>query len=70
MAQAALGPLGPLAGPTAPPRRPCSGVLEAMDGLPVTIRLDAVNRIREENTVLGLRGVRLGLVMPTWSRCR
>ncbi|WP_415925915.1 hypothetical protein [Streptomyces sp. AK02-04a] len=41
-----------------------------MDGLPVTIRLDAVNRIREENPVLGLRGVRLGLVTPTWSRCR
>ncbi|MEU2744916.1 pyruvate, phosphate dikinase [Streptomyces collinus] len=77
------------------------GVLEAMDGLPVTIRLldpplheflpdrtelavrlasaaahgsppsthdaellDAVNRMHEENPMLGLRGVRLGLVAP------
>ncbi|MFF7047250.1 pyruvate, phosphate dikinase [Streptomyces griseorubiginosus] len=77
------------------------GILEAMDGLPVTIRLldpplheflpdrtelavrvatadargelpephdvellDAVNRMHEENPMLGLRGVRLGLVVP------
>ncbi|MDC0765403.1 pyruvate, phosphate dikinase [Streptomyces sp. HD] len=77
------------------------GILEAMDGLPVTIRLldpplheflpdrtelavriatreargeppdahdaellDAVNRMHEENPMLGLRGVRLGLVTP------
>ncbi|MGW5474191.1 pyruvate, phosphate dikinase [Streptomyces chartreusis] len=77
------------------------GILEAMDGLPVTIRLldpplheflpdrtelsvriataeargnppdahdaellDAVNRMHEENPMLGLRGVRLGLVAP------
>ncbi|MEU5893646.1 pyruvate, phosphate dikinase [Streptomyces sp. NPDC047461] len=77
------------------------GILEAMDGLPVTIRLldpplheflpdhtdlavriataeargdlpdphdtallDAVNRMHEENPMLGLRGVRLGLVIP------
>jgi pyruvate, orthophosphate dikinase len=77
------------------------GMLEAMDGLPVTIRLldpplheflpdrtelavrlaaaeahgsppsthdaellDAVNRMHEENPMLGLRGVRLGLVAP------
>ncbi|CAL9659390.1 Pyruvate, phosphate dikinase [Streptomyces sp. enrichment culture] len=76
-------------------------ILEAMDGLPVTIRLldpplheflpdrtglavriaaaeargerpdphdaallDAVNRMHEENPMLGLRGVRLGLVVP------
>ncbi|MEV8550195.1 pyruvate, phosphate dikinase [Streptomyces glaucescens] len=78
-----------------------TGILEAMDGLPVTIRLldpplheflpdrtelavrvavaeakgerpdphavallEAVNRLREENPMLGLRGVRLGLVVP------
>ncbi|MGC0344293.1 pyruvate,phosphate dikinase [Streptomyces sp. SLBN-8D4] len=78
-----------------------TGILEAMDGLPVTIRLidpplheflpdrtdlavriataqargilpdprdtellDAVNRMREENPMLGLRGVRLGLIVP------
>ncbi|MGW7403047.1 pyruvate, phosphate dikinase [Streptomyces sp. NPDC054833] len=77
------------------------GILAAMDGLPVTIRLldpplheflpdrtelavriaaaeargdqpalhdrellDAVNRMHEENPMLGLRGVRLGLVVP------
>ncbi|MFA3872594.1 pyruvate, phosphate dikinase [Streptomyces sp. MMCC 100] len=77
------------------------GILEAMDGLPVTIRLldpplheflpdhtelavrigsaqargeepdahevellGAVNRMHEENPMLGLRGVRLGLVVP------
>ncbi|MFF3612017.1 pyruvate, phosphate dikinase [Streptomyces sp. NPDC002580] len=77
------------------------GILEAMDGLPVTIRLidpplheflpdrtdlavrvataeargavpdphdaellEAVNRTHEENPMLGLRGVRLGLVVP------
>ncbi len=77
------------------------GILEAMDGLPVTVRLldpplheflpdrtelavrlaaaeahgtpsdahdvellDAVNRMHEENPMLGLRGVRLGLVAP------
>ncbi|HTP15164.1 MAG TPA: pyruvate, phosphate dikinase [Streptosporangiaceae bacterium] len=73
-------------------------ILEAMDGLPVTIRLldpplheflpdltslsikvalagdnasaqdrkllDAVRRLHEENPMLGLRGVRLGLVVP------
>ncbi len=78
-----------------------TGILTAMDGLPVTIRLldpplheflpdrlalatrlavgeargevvdthdaellDAVNRMHEENPMLGLRGVRLGLVVP------
>ncbi|MFK0160598.1 pyruvate, phosphate dikinase [Streptomyces sp. NPDC090493] len=78
-----------------------TGILAAMDGLPVTIRLldpplheflpdrtelavrvgaaevrgeqppahdvellDAVNRMHEENPMLGLRGVRLGLVVP------
>jgi pyruvate,orthophosphate dikinase len=76
------------------------GILEAMDGLPVTIRLidpplheflpdytelsmkvalaesrhrisrhdvkllDAVRRMHEENPMLGLRGVRLGVVIP------
>jgi pyruvate,orthophosphate dikinase len=77
------------------------GILAAMDGLPVTVRLldpplheflpdrtelavriaaaeargdqpdvhdrellDAVNRMHEENPMLGLRGVRLGLVVP------
>ncbi|HEX5561904.1 MAG TPA: pyruvate, phosphate dikinase [Nocardioidaceae bacterium] len=77
-----------------------TGILEAMDGLPVTIRLidpplheflpdytdlavevalhdergnrdtkehhllDAVKRLHEENPMLGLRGVRLGIVIP------
>ncbi len=82
-------------------RRDFIGILAAMDGLPVTIRLldpplheflpdrtelavrvvsaqaggkipdphdtellDAVNRMHEENPMLGLRGVRLGLVVP------
>ncbi|MEU3143031.1 MULTISPECIES: pyruvate, phosphate dikinase [unclassified Streptomyces] len=82
-------------------REDFTGILEAMDGLPVTIRLldpplheflpdrtelavriaaaeargglpdahdvellTAVNRMREENPMLGLRGVRLGLVVP------
>ncbi|MEV5875367.1 pyruvate, phosphate dikinase [Streptomyces sp. NPDC052101] len=82
-------------------RQDFTGLLEAMDGLPVTIRLldpplheflpdrtelavhiasveasggqpdphdvellDAVNRMHEENPMLGLRGVRLGLVVP------
>ncbi|QJS08173.1 pyruvate, phosphate dikinase [Streptomyces argyrophyllae] len=82
-------------------RRDFTGILEAMDGLPVTIRLldpplheflpdrtdlavriaaaeaaggqpdahdvellDAVSRMHEENPMLGLRGVRLGLVVP------
>ncbi|MFJ5560726.1 pyruvate, phosphate dikinase [Streptomyces sp. NPDC093250] len=82
-------------------RRDFVGILEAMDGLPVTIRLldpplheflpdrtelavrlaaaeahgtppsahdaellQAVNRMHEENPMLGLRGVRLGLVAP------
>ncbi len=72
------------------------GILEAMDGLPVTIRLidpplheflpdlteltvkvasgdaedddhrllDAVRRLHEQNPMLGLRGVRLGVVIP------
>ncbi|MCX4767969.1 pyruvate, phosphate dikinase [Streptomyces sp. NBC_01275] len=91
----ALGALLPLQ------RRDFVGILEAMDGLPVTIRLidpplheflpdrtdlavriataeargsvpdrhdtellEAVNRMHEENPMLGLRGVRLGLVVP------
>ncbi|QDQ09446.1 pyruvate, phosphate dikinase [Streptomyces spectabilis] len=91
----ALGALLPLQ------RQDFVGILEAMDGLPVTIRLldpplheflpdrtelavriaaaeahgnrtsehdaellDAVNRMHEENPMLGLRGVRLGLVAP------
>ena len=78
-----------------------AGILEAMDGLPVTVRLidpplheflpdltelsvrvavteargeqvdphdrllvDAVRRLHEQNPMLGLRGVRLGLVIP------
>ncbi|MQY02704.1 pyruvate, phosphate dikinase [Actinomadura macrotermitis] len=75
-----------------------TGIFEAMDGLPVTIRLidpplheflpdltelsvkialagdkateqdrrllEAVNRLHEQNPMLGLRGVRLGLVIP------
>ncbi|MFE1257442.1 pyruvate, phosphate dikinase [Streptomyces fungicidicus] len=82
-------------------RQDFAGILEAMDGLPVTIRLldpplheflpdrtalavrvaaaeargdlpaardtqllAAVNRMHEENPMLGLRGVRLGLVVP------
>ncbi|GGS55582.1 pyruvate, phosphate dikinase [Streptomyces cinerochromogenes] len=82
-------------------RKDFTGILEAMDGFPVTIRLldpplheflpdrtdlavrvaaaeaaggrpdahdrellDAVNRMHEENPMLGLRGVRLGLVVP------
>ncbi|MEW2402875.1 pyruvate, phosphate dikinase [Streptomyces sp. NPDC046862] len=82
-------------------RQDFAGILEAMDGLPVTIRLldpplheflpdrtelavriatadargdlpdphdtellDAVSRMHEENPMLGLRGVRLGLVVP------
>ncbi|GGY88760.1 pyruvate, phosphate dikinase [Streptomyces olivaceoviridis] len=82
-------------------RRDFTGILEAMDGLPVTVRLldpplheflpdrtdlavriaaveatgrrpdvhdaellAAVNRTHEENPMLGLRGVRLGLVVP------
>ncbi|GGN48440.1 pyruvate, phosphate dikinase [Streptomyces albiflavescens] len=82
-------------------RRDFVGILAAMDGLPVTVRLldpplheflpdrtelavriaaaeahgkapsthdaellDAVNRMHEENPMLGLRGVRLGLVAP------
>ncbi|WP_460062598.1 pyruvate, phosphate dikinase [Streptomyces sp. YKOK-I1] len=91
----ALGALLPLQ------RQDFTGILEAMDGLPVTIRLidpplheflpdrtdlavriaaaeargerpdpydtallEAVNRMHEENPMLGLRGVRLGLVVP------
>ncbi|MCX2928425.1 pyruvate, phosphate dikinase [Streptomyces sp. NEAU-W12] len=82
-------------------REDFTGILQAMDGLPVTIRLldpplheflpdrtglavriaaaeargglpdahdvellTAVNRMHEENPMLGLRGVRLGLVVP------
>ena len=81
-------------------RRTSSSILEAMDGLPVTVRLidpplheflpdftelsvevaladergepestkrkllDAVRRLHEENPMLGLRGVRLGMVIP------
>ncbi|MEU4874520.1 pyruvate, phosphate dikinase [Streptomyces sp. NPDC021608] len=93
--EAALSALLPLQ------REDFTGILEAMDGLPVTIRLidpplheflpdrtdlavrvaaaraqgaepaahdaellDAVNRMHEENPMLGLRGVRLGLVVP------
>ncbi|NNJ05302.1 pyruvate, phosphate dikinase [Streptomyces sp. PKU-MA01144] len=92
---AALGALLPLQ------RADLTGILEAMDGLPVTIRLldpplheflpdltelavrvalrdaagdspdaqdtallAAVTRTHEENPMLGLRGVRLGLVVP------
>jgi pyruvate, orthophosphate dikinase len=91
----ALGALLPLQ------RRDFTGILEAMDGFPVTIRLldpplheflpdrtdlavriataeatgqqpdahhvellAAVNRMHEKNPMLGLRGVRLGLVVP------
>jgi pyruvate, orthophosphate dikinase len=90
--QAALDALEPLQ------RGDFVEILEAMDGLPVTIRLidpplheflpdltdlsvkvalagdsataadrkllDAVRRLHEENPMLGLRGVRLGLVIP------
>ncbi|WP_371667255.1 pyruvate, phosphate dikinase [Streptomyces sp. NBC_00289] len=93
--EAALSALLPLQ------RQDFIGILEAMDGLPVTIRLidpplheflpdrtelavriataeaqgsvpgphdaellDAVDRMHEENPMLGLRGVRLGLVVP------
>jgi pyruvate, orthophosphate dikinase len=90
--QAALDDLEPLQ------RGDFTEILEAMDGLPVTIRLidpplheflpdltelsvkvalagdqateqdrrllDAVRRLHEQNPMLGLRGVRLGLVIP------
>src|SRR6202023_799709 len=90
--QEGLGGLEPLQ------RRDFLGIFEAMDGLPVTIRLidpplheflpdltelsikialagdnvtekdkvllDAVRRLHEQNPMLGLRGVRLGLVIP------
>jgi pyruvate,orthophosphate dikinase len=90
--EAALAALLPLQ------RRDFEGILGAMDGLPVTIRLidpplheflpdltalsvevalagdgvdprrvallDAVRRLHEQNPMLGLRGVRLGLVIP------
>jgi pyruvate,orthophosphate dikinase len=91
---AALGALLPLQ------REDFKGILEAMDGLPVTIRLidpplheflpdytelsvqvaledergksdtrthrllDAVTRLHEQNPMLGLRGVRLGIAIP------
>jgi len=92
---AALAPLLPLQ------REDFAGILEAMDGLPVTVRLldpplheflpslvelevesavavergvplaadrrallVAVRRLHEQNPMLGLRGVRLGLVVP------
>jgi pyruvate,orthophosphate dikinase len=90
--EAALAALLPLQ------RRDFEGILGAMDGLPVTIRLidpplheflpdltalsvevalageqadphqvkllEAVRRLHEQNPMLGLRGVRLGLVIP------
>ncbi|GAA1890086.1 pyruvate, phosphate dikinase [Actinomadura bangladeshensis] len=90
--QAALDALEPLQ------KSDFEGIFEAMDGLPVTIRLidpplheflpditelsvrvalagdgadakdrrllEAVNRLHEQNPMLGLRGVRLGLVIP------
>jgi pyruvate,orthophosphate dikinase len=90
--QAALDALAPLQ------KGDFIGILEAMDGLPVTIRLidpplheflpdltdlsvkialagddadpkdrkllDAVHRLHEQNPMLGLRGVRLGIVKP------
>ncbi|MEU8796816.1 pyruvate, phosphate dikinase [Spirillospora sp. NPDC048819] len=90
--QAALDALEPLQ------RSDFEGIFEAMDGLPVTIRLidpplheflpditelsvrvalagddaddkdrrllEAVNRLHEQNPMLGLRGVRLGLAIP------
>ncbi|MCX3061724.1 pyruvate, phosphate dikinase [Streptomyces beihaiensis] len=55
----------------APQRDDFTAVLEAMDGLPVTIRLldpplheFLPDRTHEVNPMLGLRGVRLGLVVP------
>ncbi|WP_067461815.1 pyruvate, phosphate dikinase [Actinomadura macra] len=90
--QAALDALEPFQ------KQDFEGIFEAMDGLPVTIRLidpplheflpditelsvkvaragdgadpqdrrllDAVTRLHEQNPMLGLRGVRLGLVIP------
>jgi pyruvate,orthophosphate dikinase len=90
--QAALDALEPLQ------KQDFEGIFEAMDGLPVTIRLidpplheflpdltelsvrvalagdgadpkdrrllEAVTRLHEQNPMLGLRGVRLGLVIP------
>ncbi|MBO2446503.1 pyruvate, phosphate dikinase [Actinomadura barringtoniae] len=90
--QTALDALEPLQ------KQDFEGIFEAMDGLPVTIRLidpplheflpdltelsvkvalagddatpqdrrllEAVNRLHEQNPMLGLRGVRLGLVIP------
>jgi pyruvate,orthophosphate dikinase len=90
--QEALDQLAPLQ------KRDFTGIFEAMDGLPVTIRLidpplheflpdytelsvkvalagdgadpkdrrllEAVRRLHEQNPMLGLRGVRLGLVIP------
>ncbi|MFD0686653.1 pyruvate, phosphate dikinase, partial [Actinomadura fibrosa] len=90
--QAALDALEPLQ------KQDFAGIFEAMDGLPVTIRLidpplheflpditelsvkvalagdaadpkdrellEAVHRLHEQNPMLGLRGVRLGLVIP------
>jgi pyruvate,orthophosphate dikinase len=92
--EAALAELLPLQ------RDDCRGIFEAMDGLPVTIRLidpplheflpdftdlsvkvaleddhhdmdehdqkllEAVKRLHEQNPMLGLRGVRLGIVIP------
>ncbi|TMZ33163.1 pyruvate, phosphate dikinase, partial [Klebsiella pneumoniae] len=90
--QAALDALEPLQ------KSDFEGIFEAMDGLPVTIRLidpplheflpditelsvkvalagddadprdrkllEAVTRLHEQNPMLGLRGVRLGLVIP------
>ncbi|GAA0591659.1 pyruvate, phosphate dikinase [Actinomadura livida] len=90
--QAALDALEPLQ------KSDFEGIFEAMDGLPVTIRLidpplheflpditelsvrvalagdeadekdrrllEAVNRLHEQNPMLGLRGVRLGLAIP------
>jgi pyruvate,orthophosphate dikinase len=90
--QAALNALAPLQ------KQDFAGIFEAMDGLPVTIRLidpplheflpdltelsvkvalagdgvdpqdrrllEAVRRLHEQNPMLGLRGVRLGLVIP------
>src|SRR6266545_4603635 len=39
------------------------GIFEAMDGLPVTVRL-LDPPLHEDNPMLGLRGVRLGIVKP------
>ncbi|MDK1472229.1 pyruvate, phosphate dikinase [Streptomyces sp. 549] len=54
-----------------PQRADFTGILEAMDGLPVTIRLldpplheFLPGRSVEQNPMLGLRGVRLGLTVP------